>query len=115
MTSTITAANISEGFSSEPQRNELLRGIYAAIDTEYRTNENNNAKPYTIFAVAIIDSLDIVKVKHESDFANCQYPEKELVKGQCLKSSNTSLQLAGIAKELDFKKKTGLSVVKIQI
>jgi hypothetical protein len=33
-----------------------------------------------IFAVAIVDSLDIVKVKHESDFANCQYPEKELVK-----------------------------------
>ena len=79
MTSTITAENIREGFSCKPQRNELLRGVYAAIDTEYRANENNNAKPYTIFAVSIVDSLGDVKVKHESDFASYPDPEKELV------------------------------------
>jgi hypothetical protein len=77
---TSTAKAISQGYISH--RNELLNDVYAAIDVEYRVNENdrNNLKPYTIFAVAIVDSLDIVKVRHESDFANCQYPEKELVK-----------------------------------
>jgi hypothetical protein len=28
-------------------RNELLTGNYAAIDTQYRFNPNNKAKPYT--------------------------------------------------------------------
>jgi hypothetical protein len=48
----------------------------------YRINENNNDNlhPYTIFAVAVVDSLGNVKVKHESDFVDCQFPEKELVK-----------------------------------
>ena len=76
---TATAKAISQEYISH--RNELLNDIYAAIDIEYRVNENesNNLKPYTIFAVAIVDSLGIVKVKHESDFANCKYPEKKLV------------------------------------
>jgi DNA polymerase, archaea type len=75
-----TAKAISQEYRSH--RSELLNDVYAAIDVEYRVNENDssNLKPYTIFAVAIVNSLDIVKVKHESDFANCQYPEKELVK-----------------------------------
>jgi hypothetical protein len=75
---TSTAKAISQGYISH--RNELLNDVYAAIDVEYRVNENdrNNLKPYTIFAVAIVDSLDIVKVKHESDFANCQYQRKSL-------------------------------------
>ena len=78
MTAT-TAKAISQEYTSH--RNELLNDVYAAIDIEYRVNENDrtNLKQYTIFAVSIVDSLGIVKVKHESDFANCQYPEKELV------------------------------------
>ena len=77
---TATPKAISQGYIS--YRNELLNDVYASIDVEYRVNENDNSnlKPYTIFAVAIVDSLDIVKVRHESDFANCQYPEKELLK-----------------------------------
>lgn len=62
-------------------RNELLLGAYAAIDTEYKFNQSHGskAKPYTIFSVAIVDSLGNVKVKHESDFWNHQFPEKALV------------------------------------
>jgi hypothetical protein len=80
------ASTISNGLGSDnpttssSQRNELLCGTYAAIDTEYRINENSNVKPYSIFAVAIVDSIGNIKVKHESDFANNHYPEKELVK-----------------------------------
>ena len=79
MTTATTAKAISKGYVSH--RNELLNDVYAAIDIEYRVNENDgsNLKPYTIFAAAIVDSLDNVKVKHESNFADCQYPEKALV------------------------------------
>ena len=79
MTST-TVATISGSDDPSSQRNKLLLGIYAAIDTEYRTNGNSNAKPYTIFAIAIVDSIGNIKVKHESDFVDSQFPEKELVK-----------------------------------
>jgi DNA polymerase elongation subunit (family B) len=61
------------------QRNELLTQPYAAFDLEFRYDENNSQKPYTIFAVAIVDSLGNIKVKHELDFASEQQPEKELV------------------------------------
>ena len=60
-------------------RNELLTDTYASIDIEYRFNQNNKDKPYSIFAVAIVDSLGNTKVRHESHFVNYQYPEKELV------------------------------------
>jgi DNA polymerase elongation subunit (family B) len=62
------------------QRNELLTQPYAAFDLEYRYNENNSQKPYTIFAVGIVDSLGNIKAKHELDFVNHPQPEKELVK-----------------------------------
>src|SRR5918995_2346393 len=76
---TATAKAISQEYVSN--RNELLNDIYAAIDVEYRVNENDtsNLKPYTIFAISIVDSLGNLEVKHELDFANCQHPEKELV------------------------------------
>jgi hypothetical protein len=57
----------------------LLRP-YAAVDLEYRYNEKYTDKPYSIFAAAIVDSLGIVKSRHESDFADYHHPEKELVK-----------------------------------
>jgi DNA polymerase elongation subunit (family B) len=60
-------------------RNELLAGTYAAIDTEYRFDPNNNAKPYTLFAASIVDSTGNVKVRHESNFSSYPHPEKELV------------------------------------
>jgi DNA polymerase elongation subunit (family B) len=62
------------------QRNELLRQPYAAFDLEYRYDENNSQKLYTIFAAAIVDSLGNIKAKHELDFARELQPEKELVK-----------------------------------
>ena len=37
-------------------RNELLTNAYAPIDTEYRFDSNNQAKPYTLFAAAIVDN-----------------------------------------------------------
>lgn len=62
-------------------RNELLLGAYASIDTEYRVNQShgNKAKPYTIFSVAIVDSLGNIKVSHESNFLYHQIPEKALL------------------------------------
>lgn len=77
MTATVKA--ISQGYISH--RNELLNDIYAAIDIEYRVNENksSNLKPYTIFAVSIVDSLGNLGVRHESDFAAYPDPEKDLV------------------------------------
>ncbi len=57
----------------------MLRQPYAALDLEYRYDENNSQKPYTIFAAAIVDSLGNIKAKHELDFANHLQPEKELV------------------------------------
>lgn len=73
-----TTSVINKGLDNSPQRNELLGRTYAAIDTEYRSNENSNQRPYTIYAVSIVDNLGNVKARHESDFA-AQYPEKELV------------------------------------
>ncbi len=65
------------------QRNELLCQPYAAIDTEYRKNDDmksNRQKPFTIFAVAIADSLGNTKSRHESDFSAFNQPEKQLAK-----------------------------------
>jgi DNA polymerase I len=76
---TASVKAISQGYISH--RNELLNDVYAAIDVEYRVNgnESSNLKPYTIFAVSIVDSLGTVQVKHESDFAAYPDPEKDLV------------------------------------
>ena len=84
MTSFLTSARTAAAFTQINRRNELLTGTYAAIDTEYRLNQNNKAKPYTIFAVAIVDSLGNVKVRHESNFAYSQCPEKETCKLGCI-------------------------------
>jgi DNA polymerase, archaea type len=104
---TATAKAISQGYISH--RNELLNDVYAAIDVEYRVNENDssNLKPYTIFAVAIVDSLDIVKVKHESDFANCQYPEKELVKWAISEVLKYKLTIGWYSKGVRLQKEGG--------
>jgi hypothetical protein len=104
---TATAKAISQEYISN--RNELLNDVYAAIDVEYRVNENdsNNLKPYTIFAVAIVDSLDIVNVKHESDFANCQYPEKELVKWAMVEILKYKLTIGWYSKGVRLQKEDG--------
>lgn len=72
-------ATTTTSLTQTNRRNELLTGIYAAIDTEYRFNPNNKTKPYTIFAVSIVDSLGNINVRHESYYFGCQTPEKELV------------------------------------
>lgn len=79
-TTTVTATSYNNNSYLTSQRNELLNGSYAAIDTEFRINEKNTQKPYTIFAVSIVDSLGNIRAKHESDFAVYPTPEKELVK-----------------------------------
>jgi len=106
-TATATAKAISQEYISN--RNKLLKDVYAAIDVEYRVNENDssNLKPYTIFAVAIVDSLDIVKVKHESDFANCQYPEKELVKWAMSEILKYKLTIGWYSKGVRLQKEDG--------
>jgi hypothetical protein len=106
MTAAIAKA-ISQEYISN--RNELLNDVYAAIDVEYRVNDNDssNLKPYTIFAVAIVDSLDIVKVKHESDFANCQYPEKELVKWAMSEVLKYKLTIGWYSKGVRLQKEDG--------
>jgi DNA polymerase, archaea type len=74
---------ISEkGFKPICQRNELLCSPYAAIDSEYRVDNDvssKSQKPFTLFAVAIVDSLNNVNSKHELDFSDSPHPEKELV------------------------------------
>ena len=86
-TSSPTSAPVSTSSSSKTSlyRNELLNGVFAAIDIEYYKNDNNSedqkSKPlYTIFAVSIVDSIGNVKAKHISDFADEPIPEKALVK-----------------------------------
>jgi DNA polymerase, archaea type len=103
----ITVKAISQGHISH--RNELLDDVYAAIDIEYRVNENesNNLKPYTIFAVAIVDSLDNVKVKHESDFTDCQYPEKELVQWAMSEILKYRLTIGWYSKGVRLQKEDG--------
>lgn len=61
-------------------RHKLLKGLYAAIDTEFKYNPSNNNKPYTLFAASIVDSNGKIQTKHISDFFNDKEPEKELVK-----------------------------------
>lgn len=104
---TATAKAISQEYISH--RNELLNDVYASIDVEYRVNDNNktNLKPYTIFAVAIVDSLDIVKVGHESDFANCQYSEKELVKWAMSEVLKYRLTIGWYSKGVRLQKEDG--------
>jgi hypothetical protein len=105
---TTTAAKaISQGYVSH--RNELLNDIYAAMDIEYRVNENNssNPKPYTIFAIAIINSLGIVKVKHESDFAAYSYPEKELVQWAMSEILRYRLTIGWYSKGVRLQKEDG--------
>lgn len=79
-TTTVTATSYNSNSYLNSERNELLNGSYAAMDTEFRINEKYTQKPYTIFAVAIVDSLGNIRAKHESDFAVYPTPEKELVK-----------------------------------
>jgi DNA polymerase, archaea type len=107
MTATTVAKAISQEYIS--YRNELLNDIYAAIDIEYRVNDNDssNVKPYTIFAVSIADSLGNVKVKHESDFANCQYPEKELVKRAMFEILKYKLTIGWYSKGVRLQKEDG--------
>ncbi len=64
--------------SNKVTRNDLLKDIYAALDTEYIQNQNNCSKPYSLFAASIIDSHGNAKVRHVSDFDGSQ-PEKRLV------------------------------------
>jgi DNA polymerase, archaea type len=92
------------------QRNELLCQPYAAIDTEYRKNDdekNNSQKPYTIFAVAIVDSLGDTKLKHESDFSNNSQPEKELVKWAMSEILRYKLTIGWYSKGVRIKKEGG--------
>ena len=71
MSSSLTVTTASPAPTRTNRRNELLTETYAAIDTEYRLNQNDKTKPYTIFAISIVDSAGNVKVKHESDYSAC--------------------------------------------
>jgi len=56
-------------------RNELLKGTYAAIDTEFKVNSENESKPFTLYAASIVDSKGNKEARHISDF---QHPEPEM-------------------------------------
>ncbi|WP_148686800.1 DNA polymerase domain-containing protein [Candidatus Nitrosocosmicus hydrocola] len=87
------------------QRNELLMQPYAAFDLEFRYDENNSQKPYTIFAAAIVDSLGNIKAKHELDFGNNLQPEKELVNWIMLEILKYRLTIGWYTKGIRIKKK----------
>src|SRR6476619_1433411 len=62
------------------QRHQLLRGSFAAIDTEYKINLGNESKPYTLYAASIVDNNGNIKNRHIMDFQDHLQPEKELAK-----------------------------------
>ena len=103
----MTNSNISSTTTNtyyDIQRNELLRQPYAALDLEYRYDEKNSQKPYTIFAAAIVDSLGNIKAKHESDFVNHLQPEKELVNWIMFKILQYKLTIGWNTKGIRIKK-----------
>src|SRR4051794_10396136 len=89
--------------SKESQRNELLNQPYAAVDTEYR----KIGKRYSIFAVAIVDSLGNIKVKHDSDFCGYPQPEKELVKWAMNEILQYKLTIGWYSKGVRLRKEDG--------
>ena len=60
-------------------RHELLERPYAAIDTEFETNQNNKEKPYSLFAVCLVDNNGKAEYRHVSDFDQDNQSEKSLV------------------------------------
>lgn len=60
-------------------RNKLLKGTYAAIDTEFKVNYQNKSKPFTIYAASLVDSKNKKVARHLTDFGYHE-AEKELVK-----------------------------------
>jgi DNA polymerase I len=99
----MTNSELKSKISKESQRNELLCQPYAAIDTEYRKNGNR----YSIFAVAIVDSLGNIKVKHELDFYEYPRPEKEIVKWTMSEILQYKLTIGWYSKGVRLKKDDG--------
>ena len=62
------------------QRHQLLRGTFAAIDTEYKINLGNDSKHYTLYGASIVDNNGKIKNRHIMDFQDHSQPEKELAK-----------------------------------
>ena len=50
-----------------------------AIDTEFETNPNNKEKPYSLFAVCLVDNKGKAEYRHVSDFDQGGQGEKSLV------------------------------------
>src|SRR4051812_34824967 len=98
------SSDLSPTIIKDNQRNELLCQPYAAIDTEYRKKEGNR---YSIFAVAIVDSLGNIKVKHESDFCGYPLPEKELVKWAISETLKYKLTIGWYSKGARLRKEDG--------
>jgi hypothetical protein len=84
-------------------RNEIFYQPYAAIDAEYRKIGNR----YSIFAVAIVDSLGNIKVKHDSDFFNHPQPERELVKWTMNEILQYKLTIGWYSKGVRLRKEDG--------
>jgi DNA polymerase, archaea type len=89
--------------TQDKKRNELLSQPYASIDTEYRKNGNR----YSIFAVAIVDSLGNIKVKHESDFCEYPQPERDLVKWAMNEILQYKLTIGWYSKGVRLRKEDG--------
>jgi hypothetical protein len=87
-----------------PQRNELLYPLYAAIDTECRKSGNR----YILFAVAIVDSVGNTIVKHEFDISNNSQSEKELVKWAMPEILKYKLTIGWYSKGERVKSESGL-------
>jgi DNA polymerase I len=98
------SSELSSKIIKDNQINEFLCQPYAAIDTEYRKKEGNR---YSIFAVAIVDSLGNIKVKHDSDFCRYPLPEKELVKWTMSEILQYKLTIGWYSKGARLKKEDG--------
>ena len=88
-------------------RHELLKGPYAAIDTEYKSNPQNNSKPYTIYAASVVDSVGKIENRHITDFQAQSQPEKELVKWLNHEMLNYELTIGWYSKGVRTAKEDG--------
>jgi DNA polymerase, archaea type len=87
-------------------RNELLKGAYAAIDTEFKVNAGNKSKPFTIFAGSIVDNTGRAQFRHITDFYE-KDPEKELLIWLMREMLNYELTIGWYSKGVRIVKEDG--------
>jgi hypothetical protein len=92
-------------------RHWLLTKPYAAIDTEFKIDDENELKPYAIYAASIVDSNGLAQFRHITDY-HSQEPDKELVKWLMDQMLWYRLTIGWYSKGVKLKKEDGTVVGK---